>query len=75
MHVSLIPDEMKEEIKNNISNLAPHEKDRLIMELDKPKNTTKEKMFYHFVNLLDKQRNVYIGDYLKEWDSYFKKIL
>jgi hypothetical protein len=75
MHVSLIPDEMKEEIKNNISNLAPHEKDRLIMELDKPKNTTKEKMFYHFVNLLDKQRNVYIGDYLKEWDSYFKKLL
>jgi hypothetical protein len=45
------------------------------MELDKQKNTTKEKMFYHFVNLLDKQRNVYIGDYLKEWDSYFKKLL
>ena len=75
MHVSLIPDEMKEEIKNNISNLAPHEKDRLIVELDKPKNPEKEKMFYHFVSLLDKQRKVNISDYLKEWGPYFKELI
>ena len=73
MHVSLIPDEMKKEIKNNISALAPHEKDRLLMELDKPKNEDNERKFYSFVNLLDKQRKVYIGDYLKEWDIHFKQ--
>jgi molybdenum cofactor biosynthesis enzyme MoaA len=75
MHVSLIPDEMKKEIKNNISNLAPHEKDRLIVELDKPKNPEKEKMFYRFVSLLDKQRNVNISNYLKEWEPYFKQLI
>jgi len=73
MHVSLIPEEMKRKIKRNIGSLAPHEKDRLIMELDKPRNEDMERRFYKFINLLDKQRKVYIGDYLKEWDVYFKQ--
>jgi len=73
MHVSLIPDKMKEEIKKNISSLAPHEKDRLILELDKPKDLDSERRFYSFINLLDKKRKVYIGDYLEEWDKYFKE--
>jgi len=72
MHVSLIPDQMKEDIKKNMLNLAPHEKDRLLIELDKPKDVVKEKKFYSFIKLLDKQRNVNITDYLKEWEPYFK---
>jgi hypothetical protein len=75
MHVSLIPDKMKDEIKNNIGNLSPHEKDRLLMELDKPRDEVKERQFYRFVKLLDKQRKLYIGDWLKEWDKYFKDMI
>jgi hypothetical protein len=73
MHVSLIPDEMKKEVKKNISSLAPHEKDRLMLELDKPRDLDNERRFYSFINLLDEKRKVYIGDYLEEWDKYFKE--
>lgn len=72
LHVSLIPDQMKEDIKKNMLNLAPHEKERLLIELDKPKDVVKENKFYSFIKLLDKQRNVNITDYLKEWEPYFK---
>ena len=45
------------------------------MELDKPRDEVKEKQFYRFVKLLDKQRKLYIGDWLKEWDKYFKDMI
>jgi hypothetical protein len=64
---------MKKEVKKNISSLAPHEKDRLMLELDKPRDLDNERRFYSFINLLDEKRKVYIGDYLEEWDKYFKE--
>lgn len=63
---------MKEEIKSNLDALAGHEKHRLLIEMDKTKNLDNERKFYKFTNILDKQRKVYIGDYLPEWGEYFK---
>lgn len=70
LHISLLPDKMKESIMNNIKFMADDEVERLKIELYKPKESDFSK-FINFTQLLDKARNIYIGDYLPEWDEYF----
>jgi len=71
LHISLIPDEMKDEIMNNIKYMRPDEIERLKIELYTPKNPTLVNKFYDFTKLLDKARKVNIKDYLPEWEKYF----
>jgi hypothetical protein len=70
-HVSIMPNEMKENILNNIEHLNDIEKEKLKTELyGEPIENGFEK-FINFMKLLDLQRNVFIGDYLPEWKKYF----
>ena len=70
-HVSIIPNEMKEEILNNIEHLDNYEKERLKAELYSEPIEDGFNKFINFMKLLDLQRNVFIGDYLPEWKKYF----
>jgi sulfatase maturation enzyme AslB (radical SAM superfamily) len=71
-HINVIPDEMKNEILNNIKYMREDEVERLKIEMFKPKNNKDEEKFYEFVKLLDTSRNVKITDYLDEWKKYFE---
>ena len=71
LHVSVIPDEMKEEILNNIGDLREDEKMRLLAELKNDTDLVDLNKFYEFINLLDTQRNLKIGESLNEWKKYF----
>ena len=70
-HVSIIPDDMKEDILNNIQHLDNFEKERLRAELYGEIIENGFDKFINFMKLLDTQRNVFIGDYLPEWKKYF----
>jgi sulfatase maturation enzyme AslB (radical SAM superfamily) len=70
--VNVIPEEMKQEILNNIQYMRNDEVDRLKIELFKPKNNNDEEKFFEFVKVLDASRNVKITDYLNEWKKYFE---
>jgi organic radical activating enzyme len=72
-HVSILPDELKEQLLNNINHLNEFELERLKTELYSNEEKNGMDKFINFIKLLDKKRNVYIGDYLKEWDIYFKE--
>jgi hypothetical protein len=72
-HVSILPDELKEQLLNNINHLNEFELERLKTELYSNEEENGINKFINFIKLLDKKRNVYIGDYLKEWDIYFKE--
>jgi hypothetical protein len=72
-HVSILPDELKEQLLNNINHLNEFELERLKTELYSNEEENGIDKFINFIKLLDKKRNVYIGDYLKEWDIYFKE--
>ena len=74
LHISLLPDEMKETIISDIKFMRNDEIERLKIELYKPKESNIDH-FFNFIKLLDRARNVYVGDYLPEWDKYFKKLL
>ena len=71
-HINIIPDEMKNEILNNIKYMREDEVERLKIEMFKPKNNKDEEKFYEFVKLLDTSRNVKITDHLDEWKKYFE---
>lgn len=71
-HISIIPDEMKIEILNNIIYMRDDEIERLKMELYRPVGGNEFKKFLNFVNILDLSRNVKITDYLFEWRKYFE---
>ena len=71
-HISNIPKELKENILNNIKYLTNEELVRFESEINTNGSIENFKKFKTFISMLDKKRNVYIGDYLKEWDIYFK---
>lgn len=71
-HVSLIPEEMKINILNNIKYLDKFEVDRLKVELLRDPDPALQKKFYSFTNILDTTRKVRIFDYLPEWKQYFE---
>jgi hypothetical protein len=71
-HVSILPDEMKEELLSNIKNLNNYELERLKAELYGDKVEDGMNKFVNFINLLDMKRKTFIGDYLLEWKNYFK---
>lgn len=71
LHVSLIPEEMKTEIVNNIDELVTYEADKLKLELFRETRQKDIDRFYSFISIMDKQRKVKIGDYLPEWKEYF----
>ena len=62
---------MKEEILNNIGDLREDEKMRLLAELKNDTDLVDLNKFYEFINLLDTQRNLKIGESLNEWKKYF----
>ena len=66
---------MKYKILNNIQFMRKDEIERLKIELFKPFTEKELNRFYSFVNIMDKTRNVKIGDYLPEWEPYFKKVI
>ncbi len=72
LHVSNIPEEMKQEILKRIPNLHVEEVERLTEELYKNKTSEFEK-FYKYINMLDLKRNVSISESLNEWEKYFTK--
>ena len=71
-HVSILPDEMKEELLSKIKNLNNYELERLKAELYGDKVEDGMNKFVNFINLLDMKRKTFIGDYLLEWKNYFK---
>jgi hypothetical protein len=71
LHVSTIPQEMKEKIMSNIQYLREDERLRLETELFKEVDEKEIDKFYGFITLLDAKRRVNIGDYLIEWRDYF----
>jgi hypothetical protein len=68
-HVSILPRHIKDEIINNIKHLREDEKNRLISELNKDVDEKHLNKFISFITLLDKKRNIKIGDFLKEWNN------
>mgnify|MGYP003776692661 CR=1 FL=1 len=72
LHVSLIPDEMKKQILNNISHLDPHEIERLKTELNRNVTNEDTEKFYRFIRINDKVRKLDITEYLPEWKPYIK---
>jgi hypothetical protein len=68
-HVSILPQHIKDEIINNIKHLREDEKNRLISELNKDVDKKHFNKFISFITLLDKKRNLKIGDFLKEWNN------
>jgi hypothetical protein len=71
-HVSILPDEMKEELLSNLKNLNNYELERLKAELYADCEENAIEKFINFIKLLDTKRNVNILDYLPEWKNYFK---
>jgi hypothetical protein len=71
LHVSVIPYEMKEEIKGNLKNLRQDEIDRLLTEIDTKRDESDVIKFKKFISMLDIKRNASIGDSLKEWKKHF----
>lgn len=68
-HVSILPQHIKDDIINNIKHLREDEKNRLISELNKDVDEKHLNKFILFIKLLDKKRNIKIGDFLKEWNN------
>ena len=71
-HISNMPIELKENILSSIKYLTKEELNRFESEINTKDSIENFKKFKNFISILDKKRNVYIGDYLKEWDTYFK---
>jgi len=71
LHVSLLPQELKEKLTNNLQYLQEDEKMRLYAELMKDPEEETEKSFYEYINILDKQRKLDITQFLPEWKKYF----
>lgn len=71
LQVNLIPEEMKNEILSNIQYMREDEVDRLKIELFKNANKRDIDRMYSFISIMDRTRNIYIGDYLPEWKTYF----
>lgn len=74
LHVSLLPNDMKLELLNNISNLTKFESDKLKFELDRVNNKHTIDDFIEYVNLLDLKRGTKINNTLHEWDAHWSKI-
>jgi hypothetical protein len=70
LHVSLLPDELKKQVLQNVGNLIKNEVDKLKFEFNKTVDFSL-KDFKEYVNLLDIKRNVDIKDFLPEWTPYF----
>lgn len=71
MHVSVIPEELKNEISNDIKDLTNYEQKRLMSELYMDQDIEKYNKFIRFVTMLDIKRNTNISKYLPEWQKYF----
>jgi hypothetical protein len=71
LHVSNLPQELKDEIINNTPTLREDELNRLKSELNRETDQNDIVKFYEFIRLLDVKRNVKIDNYLKEWEKYF----
>lgn len=69
-HVSIIPQEMKDEIFNNLKHLREDERERLRAELYKESNEIEFDKFIRFSKILDKQRNLKMSEFLPEWEKY-----
>ena len=70
-HVSVLPDEMKNEIMNNIEYLDGFDIERLKAELFKQQDVQEFRKFRSFITILDNKRNIFIGNFLPEWKQYF----
>jgi organic radical activating enzyme len=71
LHVSIIPENMKNEIIDNIKYLNSYEIDKLKFEFNKTQNIYNIGDFIEYVKLLDIKRNIKIQDFLHEWKHYF----
>jgi len=71
-HVSILPDEMKEELLSNTKNLNNYELERLKAELYADSEENGLEKFINFITLLDIKRKTNIVDFLSEWKNYFK---
>lgn len=69
-HVSIIPQEMKDEIINNIKYLREDEVDRLKAELFKESSQEEFDKFIRFSKILDNQRKNKMSEFLPEWSKY-----
>jgi hypothetical protein len=68
--VSIIPQEMKDEIINNIKYLREDEVDRLKAELFKESSQEEFDKFIRFSKILDNQRKNKMSEFLPEWSKY-----
>jgi hypothetical protein len=73
LQVNIIPDDYKEKLLSDLTYLRQDEIERLRIELFKPKNEDHVRRFFSFITLLDKKRNVEIGNYLEEWKEPFNR--
>jgi organic radical activating enzyme len=71
LHVSILPENMKKEVIDNIKYLNSYEVDKLKFEFNKIQNTYNIEDFIEYVKLLDIKRNIKIQDFLYEWKYYF----
>lgn len=71
LHVSTLPDTLKENLLSNIKHLREDEIIRLKSEINRTADPSEVEKFYSFIKLLDLKRNVKIGNYLEEWKNYF----
>ena len=70
MHVSVLPQEIKDKIISNIKYLNNFELDRLKAELYAEIAPEEFDKFKNFIYLLDKKRNLDIRNYLKEYGEF-----
>ena len=67
MHVSLIPESMKNEILSNIKYMREDEVDRLKIEFNRDFKSDEVAKFHSFIRIMDKARKVNVENYLPEW--------
>ena len=71
--VNILPEEMVNKLKENLSGLHPHERQRLMSEVSRECEPGMLDKFVGFMKILDKQRKTSIKDVLPEWREYFEE--
>ena len=71
LQVSILPEELKQQVLENNSDLTEMEIDRLKSELYKSTGPKELDKFKSYINLLDRARSLKIHNYLPEWKPYF----
>ena len=73
LSVKNLPDDLKQEVLNNIDLLSEDEQNKIRVEVTQKRDEVLYNKFLEFIARLDSKRNIDIKKYLPEWEMYFKE--